>query len=211
MAKTLPKPVVAAIELAIHTAHNNGKHPDLEAIAAIFNTTYKSVCCIRKRLLNFARTGIDPRKRPGPKPLKGQNDTQVATFIRNLLERRPDFDQKKISQACEEEFGVKIGQSTISRLMKRNGIPHKQSNRLYKKTKLVSTNPEGKVMPLPVVADVEGQSGREIAASALSQLPLAQGNYRSPYHQPAAAGSAMSVDRPPTTPAANSNYHSPYS
>jgi transposase len=210
MAKTLPKPVVAAIELAIHTAHNNGKHPDLEAIAAIFNTTYKSVCCIRKRLVNFARTGIDPRKRPGPKLLKGQNDTQVATFVRNLLEMRPDFDQKKISHACEEEFGVKIGQSTISRLMKRNGIPHKQSNRLYKKTKLVSTNPEGKVMVLPL-AEVERQSGREIAASALSQLPLAQGSYKSPYQQPTAAGSAMSVDRPPTTPVSNSNYHSPYS
>jgi hypothetical protein len=47
MAPRLPKEVAVAIELAINIAHSKGKRPDLEVIAAIFDTTYKSVRQIR--------------------------------------------------------------------------------------------------------------------------------------------------------------------
>jgi len=53
--------------------------------------------------------------------------------------------------------------------MKMKIIPPKQTNKFYGKTKFVSTHPEGQIMPLP------DQSGRDIALSALSELPLAQG------------------------------------
>lgn len=196
MAKTLPKEVVTAIELAIQIAHAKGKIPDLVAIAAIYDTTYESCSRIRRRLVKFERTGIDDRKKAGPKPLKGMDGAQVASFIRKLLDSRPDLDQKGISACLLQEFGVVLGQSTVSRLMKANGIPHKQSNKFYRKTKLVSTNPEGKVMALPLENQDEGRDINEegdemhLAASALSQLPglgLLQSegeSYKSPYAAP---------------------------
>ena len=172
MAKTLEKDTVAAIELAILTAQKAGRHPDLHAIAGIFNCTYQSVCYIRRRLEKHQKTGIDDRKKAGRKPLADQD--RMAKSIRGLLAKRPELDQSAISDYLFDEFGVRVCQATVSRLLKKNGIPHKISNKLYKKSKLFTTNPEGRVM-------IEDNS-REVAASALSSLPTAL--YESPYKSP---------------------------
>ena len=171
MAKTLEKETVTAIELAILTAQKAGKHPDLHAIAGIFNCTYQSVCYIRRRLEKHQRTGIDDRKKAGRKPLAGQE--RLAESIKSLLANRPELDQSAISDHLFHEFGVRVCQATISRMLKKNAIPHKISNKLYKKSKLFTTDSKGK--PMPVKAD----NSREVAASALSSLP--NGVYKSPY------------------------------
>ncbi len=175
MARTLPKATGAAIETALQIAHNRGKPADMVTIAAIFDTTYESVSRIRRRMVRFQQTGIDDRKKPGPRPLKDQDESQVADAIRVLLNERPELDQKGISEVLFGQFGVHFGQSTISRLMKNKGIPHKRTNKFYKKTKLVSTHPEGQVMPLP--------SERLAAAVALTgmTMPNGGGSYSSPY------------------------------
>lgn len=196
MARTLPKPVVEAIELAINIAHQQGKAPDLIKIAEIFNTTYESVGRIRRRIVRFARTGIDERKKAGPKPLKGQNEDEVAQFVRDLLAQRPELGQKAVSDCCLEKFGVRIGQSTISRLMKGRGIPHKRTCKLYPKTKLVSTHPDGIIMPV--------SSERVPAAEASPDYTVAPPirSYTSPYQslsQNAGGAPVEESSDPPTT------------
>ena len=171
MAKTLEKETVAAIERTILTAQKAGKNPDLYAIAGIFNCTYQSVCYIRRRLEKHQRTGIDDRKKAGRKPLADQD--RMAESIKKLLAERPELDQSAISDCLFDEFGVRVCQATISRMLKKNGIPHKISNKLYKKSKLFTTAPGGKTVP------VEVDNAREVAASALSSLP--NGTYKSPY------------------------------
>lgn len=147
------------------------------AIAAIFDTTYESVTRIRRRMVKIERTGIDDRKKPGRRPLQDQSEADIAQFIRETLAIYPEYNQKTIGTCILEHFGVQFHQSTISRLMKTNAIPHKQSNRWYKKSKLVSTHPEGKIAPLPE---------RNVAFGT----PDGQVEYRSPYSSslPAAGG-----------------------
>src|SRR4051794_22014763 len=131
MAKTLEKETVAAIEQAILTAQKAGRQPDLHAIARIFNCTYQSVCYIRRRIEKHQRTGIDDRKKPGRKPLPEQD--RMAQSLRELLQRRPELDQSALSDFLFEEYGKRVCQATISRILKKNAIPHKISNKLYKK------------------------------------------------------------------------------
>ena len=167
MAKTLEKEVVAAIEMAIITAQKAGRHPDLHAIAAIFNCTYQSVCYIRRRIEKHQRTGLDERKKAGRKPVGDQ--AKMAESIKALLARRPELDQSAICDYLFDEHGVRICQATVSRLLKRNGIPHKISNKLYKKSKLFTTN-EGQ--------QVAEEGFRNMAGS----LSIASHEtYRSPY------------------------------
>lgn len=117
----------------------------------------------------------------------------MAESIRGLLAKRPELDQSAISDYLFDEFGVRVCQATVSRLLKKNGIPHKISNKLYKKSKLFTTNPEGKVM-------VEDNS-REVAASALSSLPTAmyESPYKSPYPPTEMASAVMAFNGQPTS------------
>jgi transposase len=175
MAKTLEKETVAAIEQAILTAQKNRRRADLHAIASIFNCTYQSVCYIRRRIEKHQRTGVDDRKKSGRKPTPGKD--QMVETIRELLQRRPELDQSALSDYIFDEFGKRVCQATISRMLKNNGIPHKVSNKLYKRSKLFVTQHEGKGK----VAVTE-DSSRELAASALSELPTASyDSYKSPY------------------------------
>ena len=205
MARTLPKPTVAAIETAIQIAHDRDKPADMVAIAAIFDTTYETVSRIRRRMIRFERTGVDDRKKPGPPPLKNQNEAQVADAIRVLLDQRPELDQKGVCEVLLEQFGVQFGQSTISRLMKNKGIPHKRTNKFYKKTQIVSTHPEGQVMPLP---------SERMAATALSVLNMSNDRpYTSPYapaNSSAVMNSASTYDGDMTSPSAGTVYQTPY-
>jgi transposase len=173
MAKTLEKETVSAIELAILTAQKAGRPADVHAIAGTFNCTYQSVCYIRRRLEKHRETGIDDRKKPGRKPLADQE--RMAESIRNLLAKRPELDQSAISDYLYDDFGVRVCQATISRLLKKNGIPHKISNKLYKKSKLFRTDGEPKARRV--------EDPREVAASALSELPSTApiNPYKSPY------------------------------
>lgn len=186
MAKTLQKETVVAIEQAILAAQQAGRHPDLHAIAAIFNCTYQSVCYIRRRIDKHQKTGVDDRKKPGRKPIPEQD--RMASSLRELLQNRPELDQSALSDYLFDEFGKRVCQATISRILKRNGIPHKISNRLYKKSKLFTAQ-EGQVR----LED----SSRALAASALSELPTAPyESYRSPYTPTAVPSSntASSMD-----------------
>lgn len=201
MARTLPKPTVSAIETALQIAHAQEKTPDMQAIATIFSTTYETVTRIRRRLLRFEATGIDERKRSGPKYLKSQNEEAVTKTIRTFVEANPGVDQKTVGDRLEKDFGVTFSQSTISRLMKVKGIPHKKTNRYYKKARLVSTHPDGRVMPLPEEREMETLGGRMGEGEGLSiyqALVMAAPDYVSPYAAPprVAAGSSSGVEVP---------------
>jgi transposase len=162
MAKTLEKEVVAAIELAIIAAQNAGRHPDLHAIATIFNCTYQTACYIRRRIEKHRRTGIDYRKKAGRKPLVDQD--KIAESIRGLLVRRPELDQSAICNHIFDEFGVRLCQATVSRILKKNAIPHKVSNRLYQKSKLFTTSKSRLRI---------GEISQKATANVLSSLPKA--------------------------------------
>jgi len=155
-------------------AHTQNKAPDMTAIASISSTIYESATRIRRRLIKFERTGIDERKRSGPKYLKSQNEDAVINTIRLFDETNPGTDQKAICDKLEERFGLRYSQSTVSMLMKIKRIPHKRTNKFYKKAKLVSTHPDGEIMPLPErVAD-----RRLLAEGVMLSAP-----YVSPYAQ----------------------------
>jgi len=192
MAKTLKKDTVSAIEQAIWTAWNENTYPDLHAIAEMFDTSYQSVCYIRRRIEKHQRTGIDDRKKPGRKPISESD--QMVTAILDLLARSPELNQKAVSDMLYEQFGKRLCQASISRIYKKHGIPHKISNKFYKKSRLFTTHPTGQVM----VVD----NSREIAASALSSLPTAmvaslqtgaQNTYKSPYGPGQLAGATLEV------------------
>merc|ERR1712144_35674 len=124
------------------------------SLVSLASRTYKSsLWCEpsrnRRRLIKFERTGIDERKRSGPKYLKSQNEDAVINTIRLFDETNPGTDQKAICDKLEERFGLRYSQSTVSMLMKIKRIPHKRTNKFYKKAKLVSTHPDGEIMPLP--------------------------------------------------------------
>ncbi|KAH7410966.1 hypothetical protein BKA64DRAFT_741590 [Cadophora sp. MPI-SDFR-AT-0126] len=181
MAPTLPKPTVVAIETAIQIAHAQNKGPDMTAIATIFSTTYQTVIRIRRRLLKFERTGVvDEHKRSGPKYLKSQNEEAIVNTIRLFVEGHPGTGQKAVCDELEEKFGVRYSPITVSRLMKVKGIPHKNTNKFYKKAKLVSTHPDGEVMPLPETVE----EGLRVADGVVYEP------YFSPYAQPIAAGNS---------------------
>ena len=193
MAKTLEKETVAAIEQAILTAQKANRHPDLHGIAAIFNTTYQSVCYIRRRIEKLQRTGVDDRKKSGRKPMPEEG--AMIEAVRALLLRRPELDQSAVSDYLFDEFGVRLCQATVSRIYKKNGIPHKVSNKLYKKSKLFTMNPDkpGRV--------VTGDMQRAVAVSALFALPP---TYRSPYApvppvNPVTPETPAATDTPVTT------------
>ena len=194
MAKTLKKEVVSAIEQAIWEAWNSNRYPDLHAIAETFNTSYQSVCYIRRRIEKHQRTGVDDRKKPGRKPIS--ESEQMVNAILDLLARSPELNQKAVSDILYEQFGKRLCQASISRIYKKHGIPHKISNKFYKKSKLFTTHPTGQVM----VAD----NSREIAASALSSLPNAvvasfqagaERTYQSPYGPEPLAGATFEVSQ----------------
>jgi transposase len=196
MAKTLEKEVVAAIELAITNAQKSGQPPDLHAIAARFNCTYQSVCYIRRRIEKHQRTGVDDRKKPGRKPLADRD--KMAESIKGLLARRPGLDQSAIRDCLFDEYGVRLCQATISRMLRRNAIPHKISNKLYKKSKLFTTN-EGCVI-----------AGEASGAAATYPLPSASDETcKSPY---ASAAEVLGEEMPNnlmTTPSANMTSNHP--
>lgn len=141
MARTLDKEVVTAIERAIIAAQKAGRNPDLHAIAAVFSCTYQSVCYIRRRIEKHQRTGMDDRKKAGRKP--SADHDKIAAAVSGLLARRPGLDQSAISDYISDEFGVRMCQASVSRMLKKNAIPHKVSNRLYKKSKLVTASESG--------------------------------------------------------------------
>ncbi|KAH9210998.1 hypothetical protein DL95DRAFT_194524 [Leptodontidium sp. 2 PMI_412] len=194
MAKTLPKPTVAAIETAIQIAHDQNKTPDMAAIAIIFSTSYVTICRIRRRLLRFQRTSIDERKRSGPKYLKNQDEEAITNTIRTFVEANPGVNQKAVADKLLEEFGVSYSLSTISRVMKAKGIPHKKTNKFYKKAKLVSTHPDGRIMPLPTPERVD-----DTAYTSMSRGPvISRSAYVSPYASPVVmeAGSSSAGEVP---------------
>jgi transposase len=123
MAPRLPKEVGAALELAIKITHSKGKRPDLENIALIFDTTYQSVSQIRRRINTIAVTGIDPRKKPGPKALGGADKDEVERCIRGMTETNPQVELKEISRVIEERFGTAVHYTNLSRFIKARNIP----------------------------------------------------------------------------------------
>lgn len=123
MSPHLPKEVVAAIELAVNIAHSQNKKADLKSIAAIFNTSYESVRFINKRVKTTLVTGVDPRKRPGPRRWKGANVDEIDQCIREAVGANPEIEQRAIKKLVEEKFGLETNPSSISRFIKAKNIP----------------------------------------------------------------------------------------
>jgi transposase len=123
MAPQLPKEVVAAIELAINTAHSQGKRPDLKAIAAIFNTTYESVRFINCRIRTINTTGTYVKKKPGPKALRGADQEEIERSVREVVASNVEMELKEVVRAVKERTGVELGTTTMSRFIKARGIP----------------------------------------------------------------------------------------
>ena len=134
MAPTLPKEVVSSIECAIECALKANRHPDRQSIAAIFNTSYVSVRNIEKRVIERITTGANPPK-PKGRPTVATPD--IVDAVKQLLERRPGLDQYAISDYLNEEFGVRLKQCTISRMLKTHNIPHKRTNKMHGKARIL--------------------------------------------------------------------------
>ncbi|KAG9245427.1 hypothetical protein BJ878DRAFT_397971, partial [Calycina marina] len=141
MAKTLKKEKVSAIERDIWAAWNANQYPDLHAIAESYGCSYQSVCYIRRRIEKLERTGIDERKKSGRKPIP--EEEYMASAILDILTRKPESNQREVSDAIYEQFGKRLCQASISRIYKKHGIPHKISNKLYKNSKMFTTHPSG--------------------------------------------------------------------
>lgn len=194
MAPTLPKATVVAIEHALQLAEDNNQKPNFEAIAAIFFTTYTTVSRIHRRNKKRVETGIDERKRAGPKPTikSPEEEEQIALSIKALIEREPNYNQSDISEWAERELGIKLSQGSWSRFLKRNAVPHKQSHKMFPKSKLVVTK-DVAVKTFSRKKTVVVDDGEALAVSALAQMPLPvdQQMYSSPYAQIEAASSHL--------------------
>ncbi|KAH8786563.1 hypothetical protein BGZ57DRAFT_924739 [Hyaloscypha finlandica] len=128
MAPQLPKEVVAAIELAINTAHSQGKRPDLKAIAAIFNTTYESVRFINCRIRTINTTGTYIKKKPGPKALRGADQEEIERSVRDVVASNAEMELKEVVRAVKERTGVELGTTTMSRFIKaRESVERQQA------------------------------------------------------------------------------------
>lgn len=140
MAPPLPEVTRKAIEHAIQLAQDNNKEPDCQLIATIFFTTSASVYRIRRRMAHVAVHGFHP-KRAGPKPAikSPEQEEEIAKALKEFIEQNVHVNQDGISDWCEERFGVKLSQSSWSRFIKRNDIPHKIGSRFWPKSKLVQT------------------------------------------------------------------------
>jgi transposase len=208
MSPRLPKEVVAAIELAINIAQARGLRPDLEGIATIFNTTYKSVTLIRRRINTIASTGIDPRKKAGPKPLGGVDQDEIERCIRELTARNEEVDLNGIARVVKERFGIEMGRSTVSRFIKARSIPFIGGKGGPKGNGGTGRGrkPGPRRRPQPVLVDQE-------AAGTLSQLAAApdSSNYSSPYTESIAAQNAVELPRTYSRPPQNPAVYGPYS
>jgi len=110
----------------------------------------------------------------------------MTESIRDILQKRPELDQAALSDYLFDEFGVRVCQATISRILKKNGIPHKISNKWYKKSKLFTTH-GGQVV-------IEDPS-RTLAATALSELPTSSyESYKSPYGSKAVSSTDFALN-----------------
>ncbi|PMD41527.1 hypothetical protein L207DRAFT_528140 [Hyaloscypha variabilis F] len=123
MAPQLPKEVVSAIEVAINIAYSQNKRPDLKGIAAIFNTSYEAVRYINCRIRTIITTGTYPKKKPGPKLLRGANQEEIEQCVRQIVEQKPEVQLKEIVSVVKERLDVELGTTTMSRFIKAKGIP----------------------------------------------------------------------------------------
>lgn len=143
MAPILPKEVVSSIETAIECAFKTNRHPDRQSIAAIFNTSYVSVRNIEKRVEQRLTTGTNPQK---AKSRPTVATPEIVQAVKELLERRPGLDQDAITDYLREKYKITIKQCTISRMLKVHNIPHKRTNKMHGKTRILPS----------VVWDAEG-------------------------------------------------------
>jgi len=143
MAPTLPKEVVAAIEVALARNREANRHPDMYAVAEVFNCSYQTVRHIKLRVETFLQTGVDDRKKSGRKPKF--NELLVIQEMRALLARQQGLDQSAVSDYLFETFGVRYTKSAISRMYTKYQIPHKVSNKMYGKSKIVLNYKRGQI------------------------------------------------------------------
>jgi transposase len=138
MANPPAEPVKAAIKLAIQIAHSKDKIPKLATIARIFDTTYDHCVEIYSPMARTASEReviLDPKKlryhRPKiprlPNTIYGQDGMQLAVFTRNLLSNNPELTHNEIAKALQDEFGVEFRRGSISRILKKYGIPHRKN------------------------------------------------------------------------------------
>lgn len=175
MAPPLQKHVVRAIEVAIECAWAASKPVDLKSIALLFNTTPTSVTRIRKRHEKIRDTGVDERgKKQGPKFRYGEKEEEIKEWLMNLCKEHPEMKQAEMTRMMEEKWGIKYGQSTVCRLIRKWKIPHRVSNSMYGNSRLyIEKESVGRV-------DMEGRGRGELVdrseIGAVRKRALGQGD-----------------------------------
>ena len=79
---------------------------------------------VTKILKQHKETGeLSPKPRPGrPRKLKSEHLTAIQT----LIEAQPDLLLSELSESLDQQFGMSVSQSTLSRTMKRLGLSRKK-------------------------------------------------------------------------------------
>jgi transposase len=165
MGRALPKEVVAAIELAINIAYSQNKRPDLKGIAAIFNASYEAARYINCRIRTINATGSYPKKKPGPKLLHGANQEEIEQCVREIVERDPEVQMKEILRVLKEKLDVELSTTTVSRFIKRKGIPligAGVGNRNIKKTMAMIAAEESEHLGQPGPGFVDSEQQRNL-------------------------------------------------
>ncbi len=77
-----------------------------------------------KRYVGRARQGssLSPRKHPGPRP---KTDEQTRKLLEADVEERPECSLRERGRFLERVAGVKVSESTLSRLLRRMGFSPK--------------------------------------------------------------------------------------
>jgi len=118
MAPRLSKVVAEEIDEILEAEPN----VDLNEVAAVYNTTYKSVCERRKGIRKRLATGINSRKRAGP---TGKVTPEIREYALWCITKDNQLYEDEVAAHIEAEFDVALHQSTISRLYTQAKITHK--------------------------------------------------------------------------------------
>ena len=119
MAPHLPQQKIDAIEYYI--AEN--AHVDLNSLAEVFYTTYKSIRYIRYRMLFQLFTSYDNRKKASR--LYTQTP-EIEQFILELLYKDNNLFQDEVANEIYNCFNIKLNQPQMSKMYKSLGITNKK-------------------------------------------------------------------------------------
>src|ERR1700710_2915092 len=118
----MPRHISKADASAIDEILTNEPNVNLHEVANRYNTTYETVRQRRVRIRRFQSTGIDERKRAGP---RGKVTEAIKEYALWLISKDNQLYEDEVATHIEYEFNVKLSQPTISRLWASTQITHK--------------------------------------------------------------------------------------